>query len=100
MLQRTPAYGRPGERRWRPRALLAVLLAAVAGAFLWALFVGLLWAMWVGRAYVIVAACILAALAVVAYAAHLAIKPDRRSKVLAVCIIGALTALILWVLPR
>ena len=97
-----PTYARPGQPEgwpwWRPWAILAAVLgASLLG---WALIVGVVWAMWLARAYVIVAVCTLAALAVVAYAVRLMLKPDKRSKTQGVVIFVALVALILWVLPR
>ena len=101
MTQRNPTYARPGVpegRWWHPFAYFGGLLGA--SALSWALISGVVWAVWIARAYVLVAVCVTAALAVVAYAAHLMIKPDRRSRVRGVVIFVALVALILVVLPR
>jgi hypothetical protein len=93
---KAPTYTRPGHPDGaHPLAVLAFLGALFgAGALGWALFIGVCWLVWT---YTLVAGSAIVSLAVVTFCAYLAIRGNRRARVLAAVIGGALVVLVAWV---
>jgi hypothetical protein len=81
-----------------PLAVLAYLGGLFgAGALAWALLMGVGWLVWT---YTAVAGSVVGALAVVAFCTYLAIRGNRRARVLAAVVVGALVVLVAWVVTR
>lgn len=92
---KAPTYARPGRvdpPAWQVLVFLGTLFGA--GALGWAILIGVCWLVW---AYTLVTLSVIASLAVVTLCAYLAVRGNRRARVLAAAIVGGLIVLVVWV---